>query len=264
MDKNGQSAADALNNNQIQVILTGKFGDGCLVHNDREKRIPTSNCNVSYSTNSIHLDYIVWKKILLGNLCPKDIRLSLNCGYKQNIIYSLSTPTHPEITKIARESIEDSLKRMDELGFALWCYDDCSLHRKKDFYNLCTHSFTKEVQLDVIIPFLKDKFDITAKLTIERKADGRKFYYLRICKFDGAFTISQILSKFPVSSFDYKRISSETIQKWSKLQEQLKSAGIDYSQMNRRHLSNLMEKINTRYSPILCESTSSILESNIL
>lgn len=264
MNKNGQSAADALNNNQIQVVLTGRFGDGCLVHNGKEKLCPNGNYNVSYATNSVHLDYIVWKKILLGSLCSKDIKLLINRGYKQNIIYSIATITHPEITKISKEPIEDSLNRMDELGFALWCYDDCSLHRKKDFYNLCTHSFSEEVQRDVIIPFLKNRFDITAKLTIERKTDGREFYYLRICKFDGAFTVSQILSKFPVSSFGYKRISSETIQRWSKLQEQLKSAGIDYNQMNRRHLSNLLDKIDTRYSPILCESTSSMLESNIL
>lgn len=264
MNKNGQSATDALNNNQIQVILTGKFGDGCLAHNGREKLLPNSKYNVCYTTSSTHLDYIVWKKILLGNLCLNDIRLSINCGYKRNLIYSLSTSVHPEITKIPKESIEDSLNRMDELGFALWFYDDSSLHKRKDFYNLCTHSFTEEVQREIIVPFLKNRFDIIAKPTVGRKRDGREFYYLRIGKFDGAFTVSRILSKFPVSSFSYKRISSETIHKWSKLQEQLKSAGIDYTKLNKHHLSNILEKIDTRYSPILCESTSSILESNIL
>lgn len=153
---------------------------------------------------------------------------------------------------------------MDELGFALWCYDDCSLHRIKNFYNLCTHSFPEDIQREVIVPFLKNKFDIIAKPTIEKKKDGRQFYYLRIGKFDGAFTISQILSKFPVSSLSYKCISSETIQKWSKLQEQLKSTGIDYTKISNHKLSALLDKIDTRYSPILCENTSSILESNIL
>lgn len=264
MNKNGQSAAETLNNNQIQVILTGKFGDGCLVHNGREKLQPNSKYNVSYTTNSTHLDYIAWKKALLGNLCSNDIRLSINCGYKQNIIYSLSTSVHPEITKISKESIEDSLNRMDELGFALWCYDDSSLHKRKDFYNLCTHSFTEDVQRNVIVPFLKNRFDIIAKPTIERKQDGREFCYLRICKFDGAFIISQILSRFPVSSFSYKRISSETIQKWSKLQEQLKSAGIDYNNLNKKHLSSLLNKVDIRYSPNLYENIRSISESDIL
>lgn len=62
MNKNGQSAANTLNNNQIQVILTGKFGDGCLVHNGREKLSANNHYNVCYATNSIHLDYITWKK----------------------------------------------------------------------------------------------------------------------------------------------------------------------------------------------------------
>ena len=48
---NGQSAVTQLSNNQLQVLLTGKFGDGCLLKNPH-------NLNYHYSTCSIHKEYI--------------------------------------------------------------------------------------------------------------------------------------------------------------------------------------------------------------
>ncbi|MCG8399364.1 hypothetical protein LWS67_23025, partial [Bacillus atrophaeus] len=48
-------------------------------------------------------------------------------------------------------------------------------------------------------------------------------YYLGINKYEGANIISEILSRYPLNCYSYKLWSSETIQKWSKLQEQLKS-----------------------------------------
>ena len=60
-----QSAAYELSNEQIQVLITGKFGDGCLhVNNIRND----SSLNFSYSTNGIHKEYIEYKKILLRYL----------------------------------------------------------------------------------------------------------------------------------------------------------------------------------------------------
>ena len=49
---NGQSAALQLSNNQLQTLLTGKFGDGCL-----HKR--TNNKEFCYSTSCIYKDYFL-------------------------------------------------------------------------------------------------------------------------------------------------------------------------------------------------------------
>lgn len=241
MNNNGQSAASNLSNEQIQVILTGKFGDGCFAVNGRAKYHPEWNFNIRYQTNSINKDYLEFKKSLLGDLVTSDIKSVYNSGYKKSIIYTLVTKCDSEITKLSQLNIEESLKLMDELGLALWFYDDGSLHKTKEFYNLNTHAFSKEVQEDVIIPFLKNKFNISAKLTKEVKQDGRIFWYLRIGKFDGAFIIANILSKYYIESYNYKIISSETIQRWSKLQEQLKSE--DISTLTSRQLSCKLRKI---------------------
>lgn len=60
--QNGQSAALNLSNEQLQVILTGKFGDGTL-------STPKTCVDKSlYITNCIHEEYIDFKIKLLGNL----------------------------------------------------------------------------------------------------------------------------------------------------------------------------------------------------
>ncbi|MBQ9392012.1 MAG: hypothetical protein IJU02_07495 [Lachnospiraceae bacterium] len=188
-----QSAANELSNEQIQVLITGKFGDGCLVPNSRAKYHPEINFNYYYSTNSIHKEYIEYKKKLLGNLCITSINEIMNMGFKPAPIYRISSICSKAITEIACEDLNISLDRMNELGLALWFFDDGSLHKIKYFYNLNTQRYSKEVVENIIAPFLKNRFSIIAKPTIERKKDGREFWYLRVGKFDGAFIISEIL-----------------------------------------------------------------------
>ena len=209
----GQSEAFNLNNNQIQVLLTGKLGDGCLT-------IPKSSTTQShYSTNCIHKEYLEFKQTLLGWLTNK-IGYREHNGYSQKPIYTLSSSPHPFITYLRNLSIEETLKYINDLGIALWFYDDGSLHKNKLFYNLNTQAFSREINEDVFVPFFKS-YGITAKTTIERKKDGREFWYLRISKYEGAYEISQILSKYKIDCYNYKIWSSETIQNWSKMQEHL-------------------------------------------
>lgn len=212
---NGQSAALNLSNEQLQVILTGKFGDGSI------STPKTCIDNSIYSTNCIYEEYIDYKAKLLGDLVSNKTYQEKN-GYKQTPIYRIYTHVNPDITKIKNMSIEEALNLMDNLGLAMWFYDDGSLHKTKLFYNLNTQAYSEEVNRELFVPFL-EKFNIKAIPTIERKRDGREFWYLRIGKYDGAYEISQILNKYKVNCYNYKIWSSETIQNWSKLQEWLKS-----------------------------------------
>ena len=230
---NGQSAALNLSNEQIQVLLTGKFGDGCL-------STPKSCVDNSlYSSNSIHEEYVDFKIKLLGNLASKKSRISSN-GYAKTPIWQFYTHVSPDITKIKNMDIETALNLMDDLGVALWFYDDGSLHKTKLFYNLNTQAFSQEINQDLFVPFLS-KFGIFAKPTIERKRDGREFWYLRISRYEGAYEITQLLNKYPVHCYNYKVWSSETIQNWSKLQEQLKS--IDATNLSIRSIAAMLRRI---------------------
>ena len=202
---------------QLQVFLTSQLGDGY---------IQTTNSNSTfYITNCKFEEYIDFKSILLGNMFKHKSLLKEN-GFAKTPIYVIRSKSSSELLNIKQLSISNIVNQLDELGIALWFYDDGSLHQTKLFYNLNTHKFSREVQEEVFIPFF-NRLGVYPTLRTERKKDGRIFYYLSIGKFDGAIKISQILSKYPVDCYSYKRWSSETIQKWSKLQEELKSMGKD-------------------------------------
>lgn len=202
---NRKSAADKLTNNQLQVILTGKFGDGCLYIPKQLK-----HGNYYYYTNSIQEDIIKFKLQLLDNLVfNKNIYSIINTGYKKNTLYSIRSISSKLITDIACEYWKISLNRLDELGLALWFYDDGSLHKTQLFYNLNTQKFSKEDNL-YIINYLYKKWGIKALLTPEHKKSGKTYLYLRIKKYEGAIFISDIMRKYYIPCYDYKLISSET------------------------------------------------------
>lgn len=146
---NGQSAVLNLTNEQLQVLVSGKFGDGSLNTPKSEKS------NATFSTNCIYEEYLKFKKYLLGDL-SFNITSETNRGYKENTIYRLSTKASEDITKIRNMSIEEALKLIDDLGVALWFYDDGSLHKTKLFYNLNTQAFSEEVNRDIFVPFFKN------------------------------------------------------------------------------------------------------------
>lgn len=238
-----QSAAYQLSNEQLQVLITGRFGDGCFAPNSQAKRHPEIAYNFRYTTSCVHREYIEYKKQLLGDL-GGEIKETINKGFKKGVIYKMTTPSLPVITELALKTPEELLSQIDDLGLALWMYEDGSLHKTKLFYNLNTQGFSKDFIVGSIVPILKEKFNVIAIPTVENKKDGRQFWYLRIRKFEGAFTVTDILRKYYVPCFDYKLISSETSLKWRKLQEQLKSVNIDINTMNKHSLSVMLNKMS--------------------
>lgn len=219
-----------LTREQSQVLLTARLGDGC---------ISTSNTNSTfYSTNCKYKEYIDFKGSLLGDLMKNQGSL-INMGYKKSIIYTMRSKSMDLLKYIKQMPLKEVLDNLDDLGLALWFYDDGSLHQTKLFYNLCTHKFSKEVHEDILVPFF-NRWEIFPKIVSETKKDGRVFYYLNIGKYDGANIISDILSRYPLDCYSYKRWSSETIQKWSKMQEHLKSSDKEYS---KKGLGNLWRSL---------------------
>ena len=201
-------------NEQLQVLYTARLGDGCLA---------TSNSNSTYYvTNCKYKEYLLFKKSLLKDLF-KNLSYREENGYCHTPIYILRSRSLTNELNIIKElDLSTVLKSLNELGIALWFYDDGSLHKNKHFYNLNTQKFSKEIQEEYFIPFF-NKFNIFPKITKETKKDGRVFWYLRIGKLSGAYEITKILEKYPINCYNYKRWSSETIQKWSKTQGSLKS-----------------------------------------
>lgn len=128
---------------------------------------------------------------------------------------------YPDLYEFTEFTTQDILDNLDLLGLALWFYDDGSLHKRDLYYNLNTQKFPKYIQEGTFIPWF-DSLGITAKLRCDNKR-GKDLYYLGINKYEGANIISEILSRYPLECYSYKLWSSETIQKWNNLQEQVKS-----------------------------------------
>ena len=235
MDENGQSAALSLNENQLQVILSGLLGDGCIYTNKSNSTLFVTNCKYE--------EYIDFKINLLGDLFKNKSKIEYN-GYCKTPLYIMRTKSDKRLRLIETLPIETILDNLNDLGIALWFYDDGSLHKDKLFYNLNTHAFSKEIQEKYFIPFFNN-IGVYPKLQLEKKKDGRIFWYLRIGKFLGSDKISSILEKYPLSCYSYKRWSSETIQKWSKFQEELKSVDVDFNSLNSQAKTALFKRLTT-------------------
>lgn len=114
-----------------------KFGDGYLYpEGDRSY----------YMTNCKYKEYLQYKKDLLGELCDTTNINSIEYnGFLGTKIYTLKTKRDESIGYLRDLSLEDSLELMNDLGLALWIYDDGSLHKNKLFYNINTQGFPKEI-----------------------------------------------------------------------------------------------------------------------
>lgn len=207
-----------LTSDQIQVILTGTLGDGCVVVNSTKTK-------AYFQGSSIVESLAQYKFKLLGNLGTDKVKLMDNIGYRKGVIYKYISRTDEAIYTIHTLPLERKIELMTDLGVALWIYDDGSLHQKKQFYNINSHSIPLKDQISVLIPFLEDKYNIRAKISYDTKKDGKSFPYLRIGRHNGSKVIAELLQSYPVRDMMYKSWCSQTIQEWSKLEAELKSDG---------------------------------------
>lgn len=182
-----------INENIKQLYISGILGDGHL----RSSGVMMFSC--------IHEEYMLWKKELSGEI-GTDVKEVDNKGFKKDgKIFKCSLKTSEIGKSFVGKSVEDCVKDLNDLGLALWLYDDGSLHKKNLFYNINTHSFSREIEEDVLIPKL-NTFGIYPKILTETKKDGRVFSYLYVSKYKGAFIINDILNKYPLECYSYKRI----------------------------------------------------------
>lgn len=215
-----------LTDNELQLLISLYLGDGCFIK-------PNVNSNYYVATSCVNEDSLIQKKSLTTNISFNTITKKSNAeGYnKKGIIYKMHSKSDINITNFYLSSLEEKLNLLDELGLALWFYDDGSLHKTKHYYNLCTHSFSYE-ENQLIKNILEKKFNIKVDLRKESKKDGRIFWYLSVGKYHGANYISECMNKYKIPSMSYKVWCSTTIQQWSTLQEKWKREGQNKSLAN--------------------------------
>lgn len=180
-------------NNLIKQILIGSaLGDG---HFTKSR---------AFQTGSKYKQWVDFKGNVLKSLCSdKWYTYLAEQGYSNTPYHKLRTLVTDETKTISRMSLQELLKNMDEIGLAVWLYDDGSFHKNNLFYNLCTHSFSYKEHVKYIIPRLLD-FGIIPEILHENKKDGRKFYYTYISKRRGAEVLNKLLKKYFMECYAYK------------------------------------------------------------
>lgn len=181
-----------MNNIVKQILIGSALGDGHITKNG------------TFTTGSKHLSWIQYKaSILTEYISDKWYRFVAENGYCKTPYHTLRTLVHSDIKQISKMSLQEKLNELDELGLAVWFYDDGSLHKHKLFYNLNTHSFTEQEHIQFILPALMG-FGIKAKTLKERKQDGREFTYTYIGRRFGAQTINRVLKTYSIDCYKYK------------------------------------------------------------
>lgn len=206
-----------LSSNDIQLILSGFFGDGCIF---KHKKVKSHHIHFS----SISKKYLRKKRLFGSDALIShayDISSTMNMGYKKRRIYQFNTKSHPKITEILHWPIKQKLENLSELGLGLWFYDDGSLHQRKKFYHLYTNSFTIE-ENKIMIEYFQNAWGILAKLRFDRKKDGRCFPYLYFGVSVGE-QINKWLKTCSGHELDYKMLTGPTtILQGSRIQENSK------------------------------------------
>jgi hypothetical protein len=179
-----------MTNNLKQLLISGYLGDGYISHKGFA------------SFSSVHKEYIEFKASLADEGSKVDSRL--NSGYKKTSnLSSVRVKVSEEGKSFFALDLKDKVESIDELGLALWFYDDGSRHKKSNFFNINTHSFSRLDEKNILIPLL-NKFDIFPEIYTEKKKDGRVFSYLYVSKWKGAMEISRIMRKLDLPYYKYK------------------------------------------------------------
>ena len=216
-----------ITNEQKQVMLSGILGDGCL------------KSNGAMVFNCAHKEYMELKKKLLGNLCTSDVRESMNQGYKKAYIYTISCRVSEYGKSLLNYTHQDIVNELDELGIALWMFDDGSRHKKNNFYNINTHAIERNIEDKILIPFF-NKLGIYPSVLTETKKDGRVFSYLYVSKWNGAMLLSKMMRKIGLECYDYKVMPMELEEAYFNIKdtEDFKNAKTPYkkTEIIKKHL----------------------------
>lgn len=217
-----------MENNIKQLLISGVLGDGCLIKGG------------SMFFSCLHKEYMDFKYSLASGDCS-EVKETANNGYKKGATIFKTRLKACDYGKYLLElNLKEQVEDLDELGLAMWLYDDGSLHKTDLFYNINTHSFSREDEENVLIPLL-NKFNIYPKIITETKKDGRVFSYLYVSKYKGAFEINKILNKYPLDCYSYKLIPKKFVTRYEKVKERFKGSKISilsFTKMLNKEVEN--------------------------
>lgn len=197
-----------------QLIISAFLGDGHI----------RQGGYVTYSSSQ--KEYMAFKKKLSPNM--SEISESINLGFKKD---GKIFKVHLKTSEYAKNFSIENISEIDDLGLALWFYDDISLHQTKHFYNINSHSFTEEEHDKYLIPLL-NRFKIYPT-KVRTKKDGKYFTYLCVQKYKGGLVIDSILRKHLVECYRYKLLPDYQIENLNTLKDKYRGFAIQSTTLSK-------------------------------
>lgn len=153
-----------------RVAKNAILGDGML-------RINKTSAAITYISTDLSL--LRHKEGLLRSEgIEVTVKKTQGSGYGgKKTIYVYTTTACEDVKKVADASIEDIIEDLTEEDIYLWYLDDGSWHKRRHTMHLYSNMLNED-QSNALIERIGVLYGIKPRLRIDRKKDGRKFYYL--------------------------------------------------------------------------------------
>lgn len=196
-----------LTKEQKEFIVGCTLGDGSVICSGRRVN---SYFKVSHCEKQ--KDYLLWKKVILGNLVNNITRYEDK--RKNSVMYSFHTITHHEMNFFQKLFYENNKKvvrndiglHLTSLGLAVWFMDNGTLMHNQVNYRFSTDGFTRD-ENHMLSNIMKANFDLNVKVC-EYERQNKKYYYLSLNK-RNAMNMTEIILPHMVDCMKYKIMFSK-------------------------------------------------------
>ena len=155
-----------------KMAINARLGDGCIGG--------SKTAYVSFiSTDKSLLQHK--ERLLISEGYNGIVWGTQKSGYEgkgeRKTIYTIRSKAHEKVNEVRDAPIEYVLSNLSEEDLILWYLDDGSWHVNVDTMHLYSNMLDAE-QTQILIDKVKQLYGVAPRIQIDRKHDGRSFYYL--------------------------------------------------------------------------------------
>lgn len=155
-----------------KMAINARLGDGCIGG--------SKTAYVSFiSTDKLLLQHK--EQILISEGYSGIVWGTQKSGYEgkgeRKTIYTIRSKVHEKVNEVRNAPLEYVLSNLTEEDLILWYLDDGSWHVNANTMHLYSNMLDAE-QTQILIDRVKQIYGVAPRLQIDRKQDGRSFYYL--------------------------------------------------------------------------------------
>lgn len=196
------SSIPGLSEIQKEFVVGSLLGDGNLHYRSGNR---STSCRLRFCHSIKQIEYLIWKKSLLGDLAQQDLNINRQKG-RNSTACVIQSITHSDFinyynvfyydgTKVIPGNIEEMLT---DFGLAIWFMDDGWRDRECRKAIFCTDSFTLS-ENEILQDALLSKFNIRTRIT----KSGKKHHRLHVYG-DNVDILTEIIKPHIIPSMLYK------------------------------------------------------------